>query len=127
DGPLQLGRAARGDRACPGQVVQAIGAELEGAAPPLVEPGLGAAHRPADVRDGAAGAAESHGTWSRREFVVHGCLRGAAAGGGPRRALEPMATTQALPEGRGTAGGAPPGSPQGWAGAAQDDTFHNHA
>jgi hypothetical protein len=84
DGPLQLGGDALGDVAGPGQIVQALGPGLEVAAPPLVEPGLGAAHRQANVLDGAAGEAETDGALTRREFVVHGVLRGAAAAGCPR-------------------------------------------
>jgi hypothetical protein len=36
------------------------------------------------VLDGSAGEAETDGALTRREFVVHGVLRGAAAGGCPR-------------------------------------------
>src|SRR5512144_513637 len=87
DGPLQFGRDLLGDVAGPGQVEQAIDAGLEVASPPLVEPGLGAAQGRADLLDGAAGEAEGDGALTRDELVVHGCLRGAAAGGCPRRSL----------------------------------------
>src|SRR5262249_52893538 len=86
DGPLQLGRDVPGDVVVgPGQVVQALGSGLQVASPPLLEPGLGAAQRRADLLDGPAGEAETDGALTRREFVVHGALRGAAAGGCPRR------------------------------------------
>src|SRR5262249_7177103 len=50
DGPLQLGRDLLGDEmAGPGQVVEARGARLDVAAPPLVEPTLGAAQPPAHL------------------------------------------------------------------------------
>ena len=68
-----------------GQVVQTVGARLEVAAPPLVEPAFGAAQSLADVRDGSTAEAKGDGTLACREFVVHGYLRGAAAGGCPRR------------------------------------------
>ena len=68
----------------PCQVVEALGSGLQVAAPPLVEPGLGSAQGRADVLDGPAGEAETDGALARREFVVHGVLRGAAAGGCPR-------------------------------------------
>jgi hypothetical protein len=55
DGPFQLGREALGDVVVRSrQVVQALGAGLQVAAPPLVEPGLGAAQGRADVLDGPA-------------------------------------------------------------------------
>src|SRR5262249_36596325 len=85
DGPLQLGWDALGDVVVgPAPVVEPLRTRLEVAAPPLVEPSLGAAHRRADVRDGPAGEAETDGALPRRKFVVHAVLRGAAAGGGPR-------------------------------------------
>jgi hypothetical protein len=85
DGPFQLGRDALGDMAVgPGQVEQALGSVLQVAAPPLVEPSLDTAQGRADVLDGAAGEAKIDGALSRREFVVHGVLRGAAAAGCPR-------------------------------------------
>jgi hypothetical protein len=85
DGPLQLGRDALGDVVVgPGQVVQARGASLQVAAPPLVEPELGAADGGADGLDGSAGEAQGNGSMTSREFVVHGYLREAAAGGCPR-------------------------------------------
>ena len=82
---LQLGREALADRACSGPVVQALGAERAVAAPPRVKPRLGAAQGGTARRDRAAGAAASKGPWACREFVVPGNLRGAAAGGCPRR------------------------------------------
>jgi hypothetical protein len=66
------------------QVVQALGAVLQVATPPLVEPSLGAAQGRTDVLDGPAGEAETDGALTRCELVVHGVLRGAAAGGCPR-------------------------------------------
>src|SRR5262249_47303013 len=84
DGPLQLGRDTLGDVVGPGEVVEPLGAGLQVAAPPLVEPGLGAAQGRAEVLDGPAGEAETDGALTRREFVAHGVLRGAAAGGCPR-------------------------------------------
>ena len=88
DGSLQLGRDALGDVVGGlGQVVQALGARLEVAAPPLVEPDLGAAQGLTDGLDRSAAEAERDGTLACREFVVHGYLRGAAAGGCPRRSL----------------------------------------
>jgi len=59
-------------------------AGLQVAAPPLVEPGLAAAQRRADALDRLASEAETDGALTRREFVVHGVLRGAAGGGCPR-------------------------------------------
>jgi hypothetical protein len=88
DVPLQFGRDLLGGVAGAGQVEQTIDAGLEVAPPPLVEPRLGAAQGRADLLDGAAGEAESKGALARGEFVVHGCLRGAAAGGCPRRPLD---------------------------------------
>ena len=86
EGPLQLRRDTLGDVVVgPGPVVQALGAGLQVAAPPLVEPGLGAAQRRAEVLDGPAGEAQTEGALARREFVVPAVLRGAAAGGCPRR------------------------------------------
>jgi hypothetical protein len=73
DGPLQFRRGALGDVVVgPGQVVEALGAALQVATPPLVEPGLDAPQGRADVVDGAAGEAETDGALARREFVVHG-------------------------------------------------------
>src|SRR5262249_10415305 len=88
DRPLQLGRDALGDvwRGV-GQVVQPFGARFEVAAPPVVEPALGAAQCLTDVRDRSAAEAQRDGTLACRELVVHGYLRGAAAGGCPRRLL----------------------------------------
>src|SRR5262249_30682832 len=58
DGPLQLGRDVLGDVVVgPRQVVEAVGAGLQIAAPPLVEPDLGAAQGRADGLDGPAGEA----------------------------------------------------------------------
>ena len=57
DCPFQLGRDALGDVVMSSrQVVQALGAGLQVAAPPLAEPGLAAAQSGADVLDGAAGS-----------------------------------------------------------------------
>src|SRR5262249_61770618 len=50
----------------------------------LVEPDLGAADGGTDGLDGSAGEAQGNGALTRREFVVHGYLRVAAAGGCPR-------------------------------------------
>src|SRR5512142_1524266 len=69
-------------------LIQALGAGLQIAVPPLAEPGLAAAQGGADLLDGAAGEAETDGTLTRGEFVVHGALRGVAAGGCPRRAVQ---------------------------------------
>jgi hypothetical protein len=71
----------------PRQVVEALGSGLQIAAPPLVEPGRAAAQRRANVLDMLAGEAEIDGALTRREFVVHDVLRGAAADGCPRRTL----------------------------------------
>src|SRR5262249_10942282 len=80
DGALQLGRDALGDLMVgPGEIVEALGAGLEIAAPPLVEPEFGAAQGRADRLDGATAESESDGALARREFVRHGYLRGAAA------------------------------------------------
>ena len=87
DGALQLGRDARGRLVSAGQVVEAVAAELEIPAPPLVESELGTAQGLADVLDRATGKAESDSTFACGEFVVHGYLRGAAASGCPRRSL----------------------------------------
>jgi hypothetical protein len=88
DGPLQFGRETLADMVVSsGQVVEAVGAGLQVAAPPLVEPGLGPAQGRADVLDRPAGEAETDGALTRREFIVHGALRGAAAGGCPRGTL----------------------------------------
>src|SRR5262249_42990036 len=85
DGPLQVGRDALDDMACPRQVVQPIGAEFEIATPPLAEPGFGAAQCLTDGVDRATAEAGSNSTLTCHEFVVHGNLRGAAASGCPRR------------------------------------------
>ena len=88
DGPLQLGRDALGDVVVgPRQVVEACGSGLQVAVPPLVEPGLAPAEGQADVLDRPASEAETDGALTRREFVVHAVLRGAAAGGCPRGTL----------------------------------------
>jgi hypothetical protein len=77
DGPLHLGRDALGDvMGGVRQVVEALDARLEVAAPSLVEPERGAAEGLADVPDRAALEAESDGTFACRELVVHGYLRG---------------------------------------------------
>src|SRR5262249_51911258 len=84
DGPLQLGWDASGDVVVGSrQVVEALGAHLQIAAPPLVEPGLGAADGGADGLDWAAGEAQGDGAMTSGKFVVHGYLRVAAAGGCP--------------------------------------------
>src|SRR5512135_1835917 len=85
---LQLGRDALGDvMGGVGQVIQALDARFEVAVPPLVEPDLGAVQGLTDGRDRSAAEAKRDGTLACREFVVHGYLRGAAAGGCPRRSL----------------------------------------
>src|SRR5262249_25151543 len=90
DGALQLGRDALGHlRVGPGEVIEALGTGLEIAAPPLVEPELGTAQGRADRLDRAAAESESDGALTRGEFVLHGYLHGAAAGGCPRRRLYP--------------------------------------
>src|SRR5262249_17074867 len=60
DGPLQFGRDALGDVVGPCQVVQALGASLQVATPPLVEPDLGTADGGADGLDGSAGEAQGN-------------------------------------------------------------------
>src|SRR5262245_2346468 len=88
DGPLQFRWDALGEVVVgPGAVVEPLGAGLQVATPPLVEPGFGAAQHRADVLDGPTGEAQTDGALPRREFVVHGVLRGAAAGGCPRGTL----------------------------------------
>src|SRR5260370_38825145 len=88
DGALQFGRNALGDVVGgPGEVVEPLGTRLQVAALPLVEPELGAAQRVADVLDRAAAESESNGTLACREFVLHGYLLVAAAGGSPRGEL----------------------------------------
>src|SRR5436305_9054463 len=67
----------------PREVVETLGAGLQVAAPPLVEPDLGAADGGADGVDGSAGEAQGDGSMTSGEFVVHGYLREAAAGGLP--------------------------------------------
>src|SRR5512135_2785998 len=90
DGALQFGRDALGDLVVgPGEVVEALGTGLEIAAPPLVEPELGAAQSRADRLDRATAESESDGALAGGEFVPHGYLRGAAAGGSPRRQRYP--------------------------------------
>src|SRR5260370_20376529 len=90
DGAVQLGRTALGDVVVGrGEVVETLGTRLQVAAPPLVEPELGAAQRVADVLDRAAAESESNGTLACREFVLHGYLLVAAARGCPRRELLP--------------------------------------
>jgi hypothetical protein len=69
----------------PGQVVEALGAGLQVAAPPLVEPDLGAADGGANRLDGPAGEAQGDSSLASGQFVVHGYLREAAGGGCPRR------------------------------------------
>ena len=85
DGALQFGSDALGDMVVgPGQVVEPLGAGLQRAALPFVEPSLAAAEGRADLLDGAAGETETDGGLTRREVVLHGVLRGTAAGGCPR-------------------------------------------
>jgi hypothetical protein len=84
DDPLQLGRDALGMMVGPGQVEEALRSGLTVAAPPLVEPALGAAHSGTEGLDGAAGEAQGNGAMTSGQFVVHGYLRVAAAGGCPR-------------------------------------------
>src|SRR5262249_21787934 len=85
DGPLQFGRDALGDVVVgPRQVVEPLGPGLQRAAPPLVEPALGAADGGADGLDGSAGEAQRDGAMTSGGLVVHGHLRVAAAGGCPR-------------------------------------------
>src|SRR5262249_14471448 len=85
DGSLQFGRDVLSDVVVgPRQVVETVGPGLQGAAPPLVEPDFGAADGGADGLDGPAGEAQGNGSMTSREFVVHGYLREAAAGGCPR-------------------------------------------
>ena len=56
-------------------IAEALGAGLQVATPPLVEPDLGAADGGADGPDGTAGEAQGNGALARREFDVHGYLR----------------------------------------------------
>ena len=85
DGPLQFGRDTQGDVVVgPRQVVEALGTGFQIAMPPLAEPDLGAADGGADGLDGPAGEAQGNGSLTSREFVVHGSLREATAGGCPR-------------------------------------------
>src|SRR3954447_22146550 len=84
DDPLQLGRDALGMMVGPGQVIEALRTGLTVAAPPLVEPALGAAHSGTDGLDGAAGKAQGNSAMTSGQFVVHGYLRVAAACGCPR-------------------------------------------
>src|SRR5262249_24921701 len=86
DGAFQFQRDARGDVvAGPGQVVQALGAEVEVAAPPLVEPDHGAAQGLTDLLHRPAAEAERDGSLASAEIVVLRNLRSAAAGGCLRR------------------------------------------
>ena len=67
DSPLQFRRDALGDVVGGvGQVVQPLGARLEVATPPLVEPERGAAQGLADGLDRSAAEAESDGTLACR-------------------------------------------------------------
>jgi hypothetical protein len=85
DGPFPLGQEAPGDVVVrTRQVVQALGAGLQVAAPLLMEPGLGAAQGRAELLDWPASEAETDGAVMRREFVVPGAIRSAAAGDYPR-------------------------------------------
>ena len=86
DGPLRFGREPQGDVVVgPGQVVEAVGPGLQLAAQPLTEPDLGAADGGADGLDGPAGEAQGNGAMTSSQFMAHGYLRVAAAGGRPRR------------------------------------------
>src|SRR5262249_17292476 len=86
DGALQFGRDALGDLVVgSGEVVEPLGTGLEIAAPPLVEPELGAAQSRADRLDRATAESEGDGAVACGKFVLHGYLRGAAGGGCPRR------------------------------------------
>src|SRR5262249_15208588 len=85
DGSLQFGRNPLGEVAGSSQVVRPFGARLQVAAPPLVEPDFGAAERSANGLDGSASEAQGNSALTSCEFVVHGYLRVAAAGGCPRR------------------------------------------
>ena len=83
DGSLQFGWNPLGTRVVgPRQVLEALGAGLQVAAPPLVEPELGAADGGTDGLDGSAGEAQGNGAMTSCEFVVHGYLRVAVARGG---------------------------------------------
>jgi len=85
DGPLQFGwdpLSVLVAGPCP--VVEALGAGLQVAAPPLVEPECGAADGGADGLDGSAGQAQGNGAMTSGEFVVHGYLRVATACSCPR-------------------------------------------
>src|SRR5262249_49080716 len=87
-GPLQLGRDALGDvMVGPGQVVKPFRPDLQVTAPPLAEPAVGSGDGGADSLDGSAGQAQGDSSMTSVEFVVHGCLRVAAAGGCPRRSF----------------------------------------
>src|SRR5262249_26275087 len=82
---LRLGRDALGDMVvgpCP--VLEALGAGLQVAVPPLAEPSLTAAQSEADLLDRAASEPETDGALARGELVLHSVLRGATAGGCPR-------------------------------------------
>src|SRR3954469_20397074 len=88
DRPLQLGWDALGDLVIgPGQVVETFGAGLQVASPPFVEPAVGTTDGSTDGLDGLTGEAQGNGAMTSREFVVHGYLRVAAAGGCPRRSF----------------------------------------
>jgi hypothetical protein len=84
DGPLQFGRDAQGDVVVGSrQIVEALGAGLQIAMPPLTEPDLGAAaDGGADGLDESAEEAQGNNSMTSREFVVHGYLRAATAGSG---------------------------------------------
>src|SRR5262249_20749305 len=72
DGPLQLGWDASGDVAVGSrQVVEALGAHLQIAAPPLVAPGRGGAEGGADGPEGAGGAAQGEGALAGGRVLGH--------------------------------------------------------
>jgi hypothetical protein len=88
DGPLHLRREALGDGVVgPGPVVKPRRACLQVAAPPLVEPDLGAADRGANHLDGTTRQAQGNSALTSSQFVVPGDLRVAAAGGCRRRSF----------------------------------------
>jgi hypothetical protein len=85
DSSLQFGWETLGaEVAGPRQVVEPLGPGFQVAMPPLAEPDFGAAERGTDGLDGPAGETQGNGALTRREFVVLGYLRVAAAGGCPR-------------------------------------------
>src|SRR5262249_60464826 len=88
DGLLLPGRDTLGEGVVgPDAVVDTFDAVREVAAPPLVEPERRTIEGDPDGLDRATSEAKSDGALARRKFVLHGYLRGAAAGGCPRRVL----------------------------------------